>query len=133
MFVSRVEIVSFLAAASLMGASASTSTPFSYDPTSELGPSKWGNLEIDGNVCDGESNSPIAVDTSDCTRFEDYTLSVSTVKGVLKDIYEGISLLYFTPPTLLMSSFFIGYSYSLERRMYIQGHHFRAHKHWCQG
>ena len=110
MFTSRVEIVSFLAAASLMDASASSASTFSYDPTSEFGPSKWGALEIDGNACNGESNSPIAVETSRCTRFENYSLSVSTVKGgMFKDGYGGI-LLSLTP-TLLVSSFFIERSF----------------------
>jgi len=74
MFLSRVEIVSFLAAASLMGASADSSSAFSYDPASDLGPANWGGLDIEGNVCDGSSNSPIAVETSGCTKFEDYVL-----------------------------------------------------------
>jgi carbonic anhydrase len=132
MFVSRVEIVSFLAAASLVGsANAAGGVVFSYDPTSELGPSKWGDLDVADNACTGESNSPIAVDSSGCTRFEDYSFSVSTMKGIFKDINKCI-LLSLTP-TLLISSFFIGDSSSSERRLYLQGHDFRAHTHWCQG
>jgi carbonic anhydrase len=80
MFASRVEIVSFLAAASLLGASASTDSALSYDPTSEHGPLKWKNLEIDVNQCEGESNSTIAIEKSGCTRFEDYSFRVSTTQ-----------------------------------------------------
>jgi hypothetical protein len=132
MFASPVAILSFLAAAPLMGTSAESGATFSYDPNSELGPSHWGDLEIDHNECNGESNSPIAVETSGCTRFENYNFSVSTVKGIFKDDIDEDILSSLTPTTLLMPSFFIGYS-SSERRMYIPGHDFRAHKHWCQG
>jgi carbonic anhydrase len=119
MFVSRVEIVSFLAAASLMGhANAAGGAVFSYDPTADLGPSNWGDVDVDDNKCEGEKNSPIAVEKSACTRFEDYSFSVSTVKGMFKDINECV-LLSLTP-TLLMSSFFICHSSSSERRLYIR-------------
>jgi carbonic anhydrase len=91
MIASRVEIVSFLAGAAslLMGASASEEgVVFSYDPNSEFGPSKWGDLDIDGNECTGESNSPIAVETSGCTRFEDYSFSVSTWSASCRRVNE---------------------------------------------
>jgi carbonic anhydrase len=121
MFVSRVEIVSFLAAASLMGhANAAGGAVFSYDPTADLGPSNWGDVDVDDNQCEGEKNSPIAVEKSACTRFEDYSFSVSTVKSMFKDINECILLSSLTPTLLIMSSFFIGHSSSSERRLYIR-------------
>lgn len=52
---------------------------FSYDPHAENGPSNWGKLPIDDNQCDGTSNSPIAIQTYECDRYEDYILNVSTV------------------------------------------------------
>jgi carbonic anhydrase len=79
MFASRVEIVSFLVAASLTGAGAD----FSYDPNAEFGPSSWGNLAMNGNVCNGTSNSPIDVKTSCCTRFQNYIFNVSTSSSVV--------------------------------------------------
>jgi carbonic anhydrase len=79
MFASRVEIVSFLAGAAslLLGAEG---VVFSYDPSnSDVGPSKWGDLATEQtNVCNGTSNSPIDVETSCCTSFENYTFNVST-------------------------------------------------------
>ena len=50
--------------------------PFSYDPNSENGPQNWGKLDIPGNVCDGEWNSPVAVATRKCNRWENYEFSV---------------------------------------------------------
>jgi hypothetical protein len=72
MVLSRLALVSFLLAAP--GAAA-----FSYDPADvDFGPSSWGDLAIDGiNDCNGESNSPIAVATGPCDRYEDYKMDVS--------------------------------------------------------
>jgi carbonic anhydrase len=50
---------------------------FSYDPNSAVGPQNWGTLAIDDNACEGTKNSPIAVETTSCDRFEDYVFSVS--------------------------------------------------------
>jgi carbonic anhydrase len=75
MVLSRSALVSFLLAAP--GAYAATGAAFSYDPDSVVGPSSWGDLEIDGNACNGESNSPIAVTTGSCDRYEDYEMDVS--------------------------------------------------------
>jgi carbonic anhydrase len=75
MVLSRLALVSFLLAAP--GAYAATGAAFSYDPDVENGPSQWGALEIDGNACDGEKNSPIAVATGTCDRYEDYKMDVS--------------------------------------------------------
>ena len=57
----------------------SSSGTFNYNPDSPLGPSNWGTLNITGNQCSGQKNSPIAVETTPCDVKEDYTLSVSNV------------------------------------------------------
>jgi carbonic anhydrase len=76
MFSRAVLLSFFLATAGPMGAFAA----FSYDPTNlEIGPAKWGELPIEGNVCNGQSNSPIAVESMACTKFEDYKFTVSTL------------------------------------------------------
>jgi carbonic anhydrase len=56
---------------------ASSEASFSYDPNSDVGPQNWGLLPIEENACDGTKNSPIAVETTSCDRFEDYVFSVS--------------------------------------------------------
>jgi len=45
---------------------------FSYDPSSSTGPASWGDLALEGNQCNGQKNSPIAVQSRPCDRFEDY-------------------------------------------------------------
>jgi carbonic anhydrase len=60
-----------------MGALGATSAAFSYDPNSEYGPEHWGDLLIDGNQCNGSSNSPVAIESGGCDRYEDYKFSVS--------------------------------------------------------
>ena len=50
---------------------------FSYDPSSSSGPANWGKLNVTNNECSGQKNSPIAVETHPCDRFEDYTFNVS--------------------------------------------------------
>jgi carbonic anhydrase len=70
MVLSRSVLVSFFLA--------THGAAFSYDPADmEFGPSSWGDLAIDGNACNGESNSPIAVATGPCDRYEDYKMDVS--------------------------------------------------------
>jgi hypothetical protein len=73
MYFSRFALASALALPLVYGATGS----FSYDPEHEYGPDNWYNLAIDGNVCDGRKNSPIAVETHGCDRFEDYRFVVS--------------------------------------------------------
>jgi carbonic anhydrase len=77
MFVSHAAVLSFLMAAP-MAVNAATSASFSYDPNLENGPANWGKLAIEGNACDGESNSPIAVTTGPCDRWGNYKFSVSS-------------------------------------------------------
>jgi carbonic anhydrase len=48
---------------------------YTYDSTSDVGPSHWG--ELTNSSCDGHKNSPIAVTTHSCDTFADYTLTVS--------------------------------------------------------
>jgi carbonic anhydrase len=75
----RVALLSFLATAAPMGGfAASEGVAFSYDPNVETGPAFWGDLPIAGNVCNGKNNSPIAVESMSCTRFEDYKFTVSS-------------------------------------------------------
>jgi hypothetical protein len=58
-------------------ASASSSeVEFSYDPSSNIGPEYWKDLQVDNNQCGGLSNSPIALQTKPCTTFADYTFTV---------------------------------------------------------
>jgi hypothetical protein len=78
MFVSPATLLSFLMAAP-MAVHAATGASFSYDPTAEYGPANWGKLAIDGNACDGESNSPIAVTTGPCDRWGNYKFQVCNV------------------------------------------------------
>jgi carbonic anhydrase len=76
MFFSHLALISLLMAAP-MGALAESSAAFSYDPTDEYGPANWYKLDIDGNACAGNKNSPIAVETSSCDRYENYRFVVS--------------------------------------------------------
>jgi carbonic anhydrase len=80
MFISRSALFSFLVTAAPTSTlvHAATSAAFSYDPTSDVGPDNWGLLPLDGNQCDGEKNSPIAVTTSGCTRYANYQFDVSS-------------------------------------------------------
>jgi carbonic anhydrase len=75
MFVSPATLLSFLVAAP-MAVHAATGAAFSYEPNAEYGPANWGKLPIEGNACDGESNSPVAVQTGPCDRYEDYKMKV---------------------------------------------------------
>lgn len=56
--------------------STAKNAPFSYDPNLENGPQHWGKLLIDDNTCDGPRNSPIAVATRSCDRWDDYQFNV---------------------------------------------------------
>jgi hypothetical protein len=80
MFISRLTLLSFLvtSAPTATLVHADTSVAFSYDPLSDVGPANWGLLPLDGNQCDGEKNSPIAVATSACTLYANYHFDVST-------------------------------------------------------
>jgi carbonic anhydrase len=73
MIFSRVTFAYFL----FIAAVPATEAQFSYDPNSAVGPQNWGTLDIAGNACEGTKNSPIAVETTSCDRFEDYVFSVS--------------------------------------------------------
>ena len=51
---------------------------YSYDPDAADGPPRWSLLLTDGeNQCDGKSNSPIAIESMECTDFEKYEMQVS--------------------------------------------------------
>ena len=54
-------------------------TIFSYDPDSPFGPSNWSTLNYTNNQCNGQKNSPIAVETTPCDVKADYTMLVSNV------------------------------------------------------
>jgi carbonic anhydrase len=77
MILSRFTFAYFLSIATAPVVHASTAAQFSYDPDSVYGPQNWGNVAVDGNACDGMKNSPIAVETTSCDRFEDYVFAVS--------------------------------------------------------
>jgi carbonic anhydrase len=49
---------------------------YSYDPSSSVGPEFWKDLVMDSNQCGGISNSPIALESQQCTTFADYTFTV---------------------------------------------------------
>jgi hypothetical protein len=54
---------------------------FNYDPNSPKGPEFWKDLtDVENNQCGGTSNSPIALETTACTLFEDYQFEVNTGK-----------------------------------------------------
>jgi carbonic anhydrase len=50
---------------------------FNYNPDSPYGPAFWGDLKIDNNQCNGDKNSPIAIETSCCDVKANYTLKVN--------------------------------------------------------
>jgi carbonic anhydrase len=80
---SSATLLSFLAAAPMGAFAASKGAAFSYDPNVETGPAFWKDLPIEGNVCNGKKNSPIAVESMSCTQFEDYKFTVSTLINLL--------------------------------------------------
>jgi carbonic anhydrase len=49
---------------------------YSYDPDNEFGPANWASVEMDGNQCGGDKNSPVAVEVAPCDEFKDYKLTV---------------------------------------------------------
>jgi carbonic anhydrase len=66
------------APSSIFVAGSSSQTSFSYDPSASNGPADWGNLAIDNNACSGNSNSPIALNsTNHCDIVGDYIFEVS--------------------------------------------------------
>ena len=80
MFTTRAALSTFFAAlamASNMDGAMAADGEFSYNPAADNGPANWGAVPVDGNACNGQKNSPIAVTTGKCDRFEDYTFSVS--------------------------------------------------------
>jgi carbonic anhydrase len=80
MYISQLALASILASFPL-SASGITSAAFSYDPDADNGPDHWKDLDIGGNQCDGSSNSPIAVETHGCDRYENYKMVVSSSNG----------------------------------------------------
>jgi carbonic anhydrase len=52
---------------------------YNYDSSSSIGPDQWASLAIDNNQCGGSKNSPIAVETTACDTYADYTLTVSVM------------------------------------------------------
>ena len=80
MLTTRAALSTFFAAlamASNMDGAMAADGEFSYNPAADNGPANWGAVPVDGNACNGQKNSPIAVTTGKCDRFEDYTFSVS--------------------------------------------------------
>jgi carbonic anhydrase len=64
-----------LAVLSLSPFASATEGMYSYDPASDVGPANWATID---NVCDGENQSPIAINSSStCTMRADYGLNVS--------------------------------------------------------
>jgi carbonic anhydrase len=49
---------------------------YSYDPDHPLGPASWADVELEGNQCGGNEQSPIAIESIDCTEYADYKLTV---------------------------------------------------------
>lgn len=60
----------------LAGADSGT---FSYDPAAGNGPDNWKDLELEGNACGGDSNSPVDLESSACDIFADYKFNVSVM------------------------------------------------------
>ena len=52
---------------------------FSYDPAAEFGPSRWGDLDIPDNQCNGSKNSPIDIKSTPCTILDSYSFQVSSI------------------------------------------------------
>jgi len=73
-------VIAFLVALAVYTVSSVRSEyTFSYDPASDIGPSKWGSLDaFDDNQCSGYNNSPIDITESKCDAYLDYTFEVST-------------------------------------------------------
>jgi carbonic anhydrase len=59
---------------------ASDGASYNYDSSSSIGPDQWASLAIDSNQCGGSKQSPIAVETTACNTYADYTLTVSFMK-----------------------------------------------------
>lgn len=53
---------------------------YSYNPMAANGPPKWGTVNTgeSPNECDGKSNSPVALESSDCDEYADYTFAPGT-------------------------------------------------------
>ena len=77
MIFSRFSAACFLAIAAKTQLASGASAAFSYDPLAENGPQNWAKLPLEGNVCNGNKNSPVAVETRSCDKFANYTFSVS--------------------------------------------------------
>ena len=58
---------------------------FNYDPTSDIGPEHWKDLQYQGgNECGGMSNSPIAVESAPCDFYDDYIFTVGYLFRLMK-------------------------------------------------
>lgn len=109
-----LSIVSFSSLSCLDTVTAKTEATFSYDPHAETGPDNWGKLDIENNQCNGMSNSPIAIETHHCDRYEDYVFNVSFYSPFFFspkfDPIEILSLIFHLCMTLSLSR-------SLERHL----------------
>ena len=56
---------------------------YSYDPSSDVGPAHWGDVQVQNNECTGTKNSPVDIHDDSCGRFDDYTLTVSRPEPIL--------------------------------------------------
>jgi carbonic anhydrase len=52
---------------------------YSYDQEHPLGPDDWETLELEGNQCGGNAQSPIAIESFECSEYADYKLTVSNL------------------------------------------------------
>lgn len=58
--------------------SSASQSSYVYEAGASNGPENWGSLTgYDNNECNGQSNSPIAIETDVCTTYGDYVFSVS--------------------------------------------------------
>lgn len=59
-------------------ATSASEVKFEYDPSSELGPQNWAELDIESNQCGGMRQSGINIESSSCSEYDaPYTFSVS--------------------------------------------------------
>lgn len=92
-----------LAVALVAKAHAAGSGEYSFGMTDPFGPPNWGMVDIADNQCHVMSQSPINIESTQCTEFDDYVLTVS-LRACPSNLMTQIVLLNVLP--------FVLYAYS---------------------